>query len=72
LIGLVLFFCLIVFQLIEGARLDKSPRYLLQGVILAFLAGSLMNSLLFDSQQGHFYLFMSCALLAAGPQHSRK
>ncbi len=72
LIGLALFFCLIVFQLIEGARLDKSPRHLLQGVILAFLAGSLMNSLLFDSQQGHFYLFMSCALLAAGPQHSRK
>jgi O-antigen ligase len=72
LIGLGLFFCLILLQLIEANRLDKPPRCLLQGVILAILAGSMMNSLLFDSQQGHFYLFMSCALLAGGEPRRKR
>ncbi len=64
LVGLSLFLLMIVLQLMEAKKIEKRDRQLLQGVILALLAGSLMNSLLFDSQQGHFYLFMSGALLA--------
>jgi O-antigen ligase len=64
LVGLSLFLLMIVLQLLEAKKTEKRDRQLLQGVILALLAGSLMNSLLFDSQQGHFYLFMSGALLA--------
>lgn len=62
--GLALFLLMIALQLQESKNIGRSNRQLLQGVILALLAGSLMNSLLFDSQQGHFYLFMSAALLA--------
>lgn len=64
LIGLVMFFLLIALQLHESGKIPANNRYLFHGVLLALLAGSLMNSLLFDSQQGHFYLFMSAALLA--------
>lgn len=62
--GLALFFAICACQVREGARLTRDKRFLLQGVVGALLAGSLMNSLLFDSQQGHFYLFMSAALMA--------
>ena len=62
--GLALFFLMIALQLQESKNIGRNNRQVLQGVILALLAGSLMNSLLFDSQQGHFYLFMSAALLA--------
>lgn len=64
-VGLVLFFLVIILQIQEAKGLGKKDRQLLHGVLLALLAGSIMNSLLFDSQQGHFYLFMSAALLAA-------
>ena len=64
LIGLALFISLAVLQLFEARKVANPERYLFQGVLLALLAGSLMNSLLFDSQQGHCYLFMSAALLA--------
>ncbi len=68
LIGLALFITVCCCQLREGIRLPRDERFLLQGVVGALLAGSLMNSLLFDSQQGHFYLFMSAALMAGRPQ----
>jgi O-antigen ligase len=64
LVGLALFITVCGCQLREGIRLPRGERFLLQGVVGALLAGSLMNSLLFDSQQGHFYLFMSAALMA--------
>lgn len=66
LIGLALFLLIIGLQLQEAKGIGVRDRQLLHGVLLALLAGSLMNSLLFDSQQGHFYLFMSGALLATG------
>lgn len=66
LVGLALFLLMIGLQLQEAKRIGVRDRQLLHGVLLALLAGSLMNSLLFDSQQGHFYLFMSGALLATG------
>ena len=66
LVGLSLFLLMIGLQLQEAKGIGIRDRQLLHGVVLALLAGSLMNSLLFDSQQGHFYLFMSGALLATG------
>ena len=66
LVGLALFLLMIGLQLQEAKGIGSRDRQLLHGVLLALLAGSLMNSLLFDSQQGHFYLFMSGALLATG------
>lgn len=63
-IGLLLFLLIIGLQIYESRKAPVINRYLFQGVVLALLSGSLMNSLLFDSQQGHFYLFMSAALLA--------
>ena len=64
LIGVALFLLLIILQIHEAQSISRGDRLLLHGVVVALLAGSLMNSLLFDSQQGHFYLFMSAALLA--------
>jgi O-antigen ligase len=66
LVGLALFLLMIALQYQEAKGVSVRNRQLLHGVVLALLAGSLMNSLLFDSQQGHFYLYMSGALLATG------
>jgi O-antigen ligase len=38
----------------------------MEGVVVAFFSGCLMNSFLFDSLQGHFWLFLSAALLSSG------
>ena len=65
LIGLMLFFTLIAAQIFFSRQIAKQKQMLLHGVILAMVSGSLINSLLFDSQQGHFYLFMSAALMTA-------
>jgi len=65
LLGLLLFFSLIVAQIFFARSIPTKKQMLLHGVILAIISGSLMNSLLFDSQQGHFYLFMSAALMTS-------
>ena len=70
-VGISLFFGMIVLQLLNATQLAREKKWLVQGVVLALLSGSLINSLLFDSQQGHFYLFMSAALLSA-PQRSKR
>lgn len=65
LVGLLLFFALIAAQIFFSRQIPVKKQMLLHGVILAIASGSLINSLLFDSQQGHFYLFMSAALMTA-------
>lgn len=65
LVGLLLFFSLIAAQIFFSRQIPVKKQMLLHGVILAIASGSLINSLLFDSQQGHFYLFMSAALMTA-------
>jgi len=62
-IGLFLFLMLFLLQFLASRSLPTQKGMLLQGVLVAMLSGSLMNSLLFDSQQGHFYLLMSAALM---------
>ena len=65
LVGLLLFFSLIAAQIFFSRQIPVKKQMLLHGVILAIASGSLINSLLYDSQQGHFYLFMSAALMTA-------
>jgi len=65
LIGLSLFLCLLFTQIFFARGIFREKQMLLHGVILAIVSGSLINSLIFDSQQGHFYLFMSAALMTA-------
>ncbi len=62
-VGLILFLLMFLLQIQESKSIGRTDRQILHGVLLAMLAGCLMNSLLFDSQQGHFYLLMSAALL---------
>ncbi len=69
--GLLLFGALALSQLRGYRYLPENKKWLLQGVVLAMLCGSLINSLLFDSQQGHFYLFMSAALMSGQTKDSR-
>lgn len=65
LVGLFLFFSLIFCQMFFARGIVQEKQMLLHGVIMAIVSGSLINSLLYDSQQGHFYLFMSAALMTA-------
>ena len=67
LVGLLFFIVLLATQLFFARSIPASKQMLLQGVIIAIVSGSMVNSLLFDSQQGHFYLFMSAALMSATP-----
>ena len=67
LVGLLFFVVLLATQLFCARSIPAGKQMLLQGVILAIVSGSMVNSLLFDSQQGHFYLFMSAALMSATP-----
>ena len=67
LVGLLFFVVLLAAQLFSVRSIPASKRMLLQGVIVAIVSGSMVNSLLFDSQQGHFYLFLSAALMSATP-----
>ena len=62
-IGLFLFLMIFLLQFLASRSLPVQKGMLLQGVLVAMLTGSLMNSLLFDSQQGHFYLLMSATLM---------
>jgi O-antigen ligase len=62
-IGLFLFLMIFLLQFLASRSLPTQKGMLLQGVLVAMLSGSLMNSLLFDSQQGHFYLLMSATLM---------
>jgi O-antigen ligase len=65
LIGLALFLLLLIFQLFYSLRLPPPKSWLLQGITLAMAAGCLINSMLYDSLEGHFFVFLSSVLLAA-------
>jgi O-antigen ligase len=66
LLGGLLFAALITTQLWCARSLTPAKRRLMEGVVVAFFSGCLMNSFLFDSLQGHFWLFLSAALLSSG------
>ena len=64
--GLLVFAALLAVPVIEAQRrsLPADDRRLIEGVALAMTLGCLVNSLLFDSQQGHFFILMTALLLA--------
>jgi O-antigen ligase len=66
--GLLLFIALLAAPLFEVRRNNTPPaiRRQMQGIVLAMALGCLVNSFLFDSQQGHFFILMTGLLLAAG------
>ncbi|THB77672.1 MAG: O-antigen ligase family protein [Desulfobulbaceae bacterium] len=65
LVGITLLLGLFACQFFRSMTLEDSERHILQGVIVAMMSGCLMNSFLLDSQPGHFFMFMSGALLAS-------
>ncbi|WP_163339219.1 O-antigen ligase [Desulfopila sp. IMCC35008] len=66
LMGLFTFLALLGWQFALSFKLPHRERHLVQGVVIAMAAGCIANSFLFDSQQGHFYAFLSSVLLASG------
>lgn len=62
--GLLLFVLLLLSQLNHSLRLPPPQRWLLQGITLAMAAGCLMNSMLYDSLEGHSFVFVSSIFLA--------
>lgn len=67
-LGLFTFIALLSWQLVWSRRLAVTQKFLAQGVVTAMAAGCLVNSFLFDSQQGHFYAFLSALLMASDGQ----
>jgi O-antigen ligase len=67
-VGLLLFVALLAAPGIEARRraLPLADRRFIEGVALAMALGCLANSFIFDSQQGHFFVFIMALLLADG------
>ena len=65
-IGLFLFLALLVAPRIEATKRGLPPDdcRLIEGLALAMALGCIVNSFLFDSQQGHFFILMTALLLA--------
>lgn len=69
-IGLLLFLLLFFLALLKSSKMHRPDGWLLQGVIISMATGCLLNSFLYDSQQGHFFAFLAAALLASSQRHS--
>ena len=52
-------------QIAASFNLPPDKKHFLQGAVAAMAVGCLANSFLFDSQQGHFYGFITALLLAS-------
>ena len=65
-VGLLLFLALLVVPRLEAAKHGLPPDdcRLIEGLALAMALGCIVNSFLFDSQQGHFFILMMALLLA--------
>jgi O-antigen ligase len=62
LVGLFVFLALLISLIVTSFRLPPEKRYLLQGVVLSMTVGCLMNSFLFDTHSGHFFIILSAVL----------
>lgn len=70
--GLFLFLLVLATMLFSSLKLPKPDRWLLQGVVVSMIIGCTLNSFLYDSQQGHYFVFISCIFLAASQKNSLK
>ncbi len=64
-IGLLLFMLLLLLLLLSSRAFSSQKKWLLQGMVVSMAAGCLMNSFLYDSLEGHAFVFVSAALLSA-------
>jgi O-antigen ligase len=69
-IGLFLFLLLFSLSLLRSSKMTRPDGWLLQGVIVSMATGCLLNSFLYDSQQGHFFAFLAGILLASAHRHT--
>jgi len=69
-VGLFFFLLLLAIQLFSSLKMQKPDRWLLQGVVVSMATGCLLNSFLYDSQQGHYFIFLSCIFLATSQKES--
>jgi len=69
--GGLLFIAILASLFRRSFLLTGTNRYLLQGVVAAMATGCLMNSLLFDSLQGHFFAFLAASLAANVPPQDK-
>jgi len=61
--GLFLFLLLLSMELRSSMKLEKTNRFLLQGIVVSMAVGCLLNSFLYDSLQGHYFAFLSAVML---------
>jgi O-antigen ligase len=66
LVGLLLFFGLLVAQWRQSKALTDFRKPFLRGFLLMFVTGCLFNSLLLDNMEGHLYALLSAALSSCG------
>ncbi len=69
--GLFLFGLILLLQWTGSLKLPPPDRWLLQGVTVSMAVGCLMNSLLFDSLEGHYFVFLSSIILAGAFDKNR-
>ena len=69
-VGLFLFLLLFFLALLKSSKMVRPDGWLLQGVVISMATGCLLNSFLYDSQQGHFFAFLAAVLLASSQRHS--
>jgi O-antigen ligase len=64
-VGLSLFLLLLATMIFSSFKLAKPERWMLQGIVVSMAVGCTLNSFLYDSQQGHYFVFLSSVFLAA-------
>jgi len=64
-VGLSLFLLLLAAMIFSSFKLAKPDRWMLQGIVVSMAVGCTLNSFLYDSQQGHYFVFLSSVFLAA-------
>jgi O-antigen ligase len=67
--AMLLLALLFIVQWRQGRHLAPEDRQLLQGMLVTMVAGSLLNSFLLDSTEGHWYALFSAMFLAAGTSY---
>ncbi|MBW1635844.1 MAG: O-antigen ligase family protein [Deltaproteobacteria bacterium] len=69
-VGLALFLLLLAAMLSASFKLARPDRWMLQGIVVSMAVGCTLNSFLYDSQQGHYFVFLSSVFLATSRKNS--
>ena len=63
-VGLFFYLLLLATMWLSSMKLQKPDSWKLQGIVVSMATGCLLNSFLYDSQQGHYFVFLACVFLA--------